>query len=170
MSDLDPYPDAPELNPGYGCAAWAIWYAASGFIAIAFFGLILGALDTNGLVIGVGLVALIPAVLVGRAGVRRLRAMFAAEQRVDEWNARQPGGRERLRARYRRAVITAGIGLTAIVLYHLAVSPLLGVMVLVGLGLVLLPFAPYIRRQVRRYRELMGITGASRGRRRRRRS
>jgi hypothetical protein len=147
--------DDMELAARQGCAGWALWYVASGFFAITGLSLFLGALDTNIVLVGIGLVALIPGVLIGRPGLRRLRALWAAERRADEWTARQPGGKQRLRARHRRATITAATGIVALFGYLLIAAPLLGAISVVGTLLVLLPFVPHIRRQIRWYRNLV---------------
>jgi hypothetical protein len=164
------FPNGPELSERYGCVAWALWYAAGGCFAIALYGVLLGALSSNAVALGIGVAALVPGILVGRHGLRRLRAIWAAQRRVEEWRASRPGGREALRARFRRAALTAGVGSAGILLYLLAVEPLVTVTALVGTVVVLLPFLPHIRRQTRWYRELTAAPGVSHQRVRRRRS
>ncbi len=104
--------------------------------------------------LGVTVLLLLGSALTGRSAARRYRAITAADRRFDEWVARGPGGKEELRARFRRAMITAIVGCTGMFVYHLVTRPLFGVMVIVGTGVVLAPFVPYIRRQYRWYRNL----------------
>jgi len=145
----------PEIPAAEGCVGWALWYVASGFFVITGGSLLVGAFDTNIVVVGIGLVALIPGVMIGRPALRRVRAVWAAERRVDEWTARQPGGKQWLRARHRRAAVIATTGLVVGLGYLLIAAPLFGVIVVVGTLLVLLPFIPHIRRQIRWYRNLV---------------
>jgi len=134
----------PEIPAAEGCVGWALWYVASGFFVITGGSLLVGAFDTNIVVVGIGLVALIPGVMIGRPALRRVRAVWAAERRVDEWTARQ-----------RRAAVIATTGLVVGLGYLLIAAPLFGVIVVVGTLLVLLPFIPHIRRQIRWYRNLV---------------
>jgi hypothetical protein len=152
----------PQAAAGQGCAGWAMWYAASGLFAISGWSLLLGAWDTNLVLVGIGLAALIPGVLVGRPGLRRIRAGWAAQRRADEWLAGQPGGRDQLRARLRRATVTVTVGMAALLGYLLVTAPLLAVITVAGVLLVLLPCVPHIRRRLRWYRSLVTPDAGSR--------
>jgi hypothetical protein len=164
----DEPPDDPALDASYGCWTVLMWYAIGGLLGAALLGVAMGVLERHAVAMGVGGVALVACLLIGRPALRRSRATFAATQRLEEWSARQPGGRGRLRARYRRAAVTAAVGCTLLFLSRVAVSPLQGVLSLALFAAVLLAFAPHIRRQTRWYRQLTAEPGSARTRPRRR--
>jgi hypothetical protein len=169
LTPPDPMPDDPELSLRYWWATWAMCCAAGLVLAVTVYGFLLGLLYRHVVVTVVGLAALVPGLLIARPALRRLHAISDAERRLDEWTARQPGGRERLRARMQQRAIRAAVGLAALYGSTAMRDPVMTLLTAVFTIVVLLLVLPQIREQVRWYRDLTAEPGAERRRRRHRR-